>query len=211
MNWFKRLFLSFFLVTLFVSCTPALAATFLEPEDPPTYLTYSKYSINQVNFVYDDNKEKIKFVLKSDGILRLMSRDGQNDYLSFIGYEDAVTTYSVREIHITSPDKTFYEINTSIGTSGKNNGYWLIGKHKGKWVTYVSLNNLTAMGYTPWNWHRIQTNIGEYDSGKFILTSIHTYMPPGAQFGYERRTATDLQLELYWDENAQWFGMRKSY
>ena len=23
-----------------------------------------------------------------------------------------------------------------------------------------------------------------------------------------RRMATDLQLELFWDQNAQWFGMR---
>lgn len=145
MNYLKQIFLTTCLITLLMGCSSVFAQTeFLEPEDPPVAISLGMYNTQQANFVYDDDKEKVKFVIKRDGILRLMSRDGQNDYLSFIGYEsDAPTIYTVREIHCKNPSKTFYEINTEVGAHAKNNGYWLIGKHKGKWVTYVSLSNLS--------------------------------------------------------------------
>lgn len=103
---------------------------------------------------------------------------------------------------------TFFEINADVGAHAMNCGYWLIGKHDGQWVTYVSLDSLATMGYTIGEWHQIRTKIDEDGTGRFILISSHEYLPPGAQYQYQRKHAVDLQLELFWDENAQWFGMR---
>ena len=53
-----------------------------------------------------------------------------------------------------------------------NCGYWLIGKHDGQWVTYVSLDSLATMGYTIGEWHQIRTKIDEDGTGRFILISL---------------------------------------
>lgn len=162
----------------------------------------------QLNVCYDN--EPLKFVLQKDGTLRLMSRDGKHDYMSFINYVGAKdgVGYKIRTIRTTDPDMTFFEINADVGAHAMNCGYWLIGKHDGQWVTYVSLDSLATMGYTIGEWHQIRTKIDEDGTGRFILISSHEYLPPGAQYQYQRKHAVDLQLELFWDENAQWFGMR---
>lgn len=162
----------------------------------------------QLNVCYDN--EPLKFVLQKDGTLRLMSRDGKHDYMSFINYVGAKggVGYKIRTIRTTNPDMTFFEINADVGAHAMNCGYWLIGKHDGQWVTYVSLDSLATMGYTIGEWHQIRTKIDEDGTGRFILISSHEYLPPGAQYQYQRKHAVDLQLELFWDENAQWFGMR---
>lgn len=164
----------------------------------------------QINFSYDG--EDLKFVVQDDDILRLMSRDGIHDYLSFINYygpaAESGIGYAVREIPTTDPGLTFYEINADVGAHAKNCGYWLIGKRNGRWVAYVSLDDLAAMGYTIGDWHQIRTFINKDGDGRFILTSQHEYMPPGAVYGYQRRFAVDLRLELFWDDSAQWIGMR---
>lgn len=162
----------------------------------------------QLNVHYDN--EPLKFVLQQDGTLRLMSRDGKHDYMSFINYVGAKggVGYKIRTIRTTDPDMTFFEINANVGAHAMNCGYWLIGKHDGQWVTYVSLDSLATMGYIIGEWHQIRTKIDEDGTGRFILISSHEYLPPGAQYQYQRKHAVDLQLELFWDENAQWFGMR---
>lgn len=162
----------------------------------------------QLNVRYDN--EPLKFFLQQDGTLRLMSRDGKHDYMSFINYVGAKggVGYKIRTIRTTDPDMTFFEINANVGAHAMNCGYWLIGKHDGQWVTYVSLDSLATMGYIIGEWHQIRTKIDEDGTGRFILISSHEYLPPGAQYQYQRKHAVDLQLELFWYENAQWFGMR---
>lgn len=209
-------FVSLFILYLTFSPTNApivQAADFLTPANE-TLLSHHgvRQNIKQVkNVKYD--KEKLKFIVSPDSTLHLMSRDGKNDYLSFINYagRQEFTGYSVREIRTSNPNQTFFEINAENwkGAHHNNTGYWLIGKHKGQWVTYVSLDNLASMGYTLGKWHQIRTEVNEDGTGRFILTSRHIYMPPGAIYGSERRLVPDLRLEFFWDEDAQWFGMRK--
>ena len=140
-----------------------------------------------------------------------MSRNGTRDYLSFTAYDgdNAGIGYKIRKIYTTFPSMQFFEIIADVGAHAKNCGYWIIGKKDGQWVTYVSIDSLTAMGYTPGEWHQISTALNNDATGRFILTSRHEYMPPGAQYGYQRKFAVDLQLQLFWDQNAQWFGIRR--
>lgn len=202
---FSYLSVFFFCLAFFlIDSAQAQATEFITP-DKGTFL-YG--NTRQLNVLYDN--EPLKFVLQNDGTLRLMSMDGYEDYMSFInyfGFKGGVG-YKVRTIRTSDPDMTFFEINADAGAHAMNCGYWLIGKHDGQWVTYVSLDNLANMGFTLGKWHQIKTKINEDGTGRFILISQHEYLPPGARYGYQRRMATDLQLELFWDQDAQWFGMR---
>lgn len=103
----------------------------------------------------------------------------------------------------------FFEIIADRGAHAKNCGYWIVGKHDDKWVMYVSIDSLVNMGYTPWEWHQIKTEMNSDATGRFILISSHEYMPPGAQFGYQLKHAVDLKLQLFWDKEAGWFGIRR--
>lgn len=153
----------------------------------------------------------MKFVLPDDGILRLKSIGGYHDYMSFINYlgPNEAVSYSIRRIHTIDPKITFFEITATKGAHGMNCGYWLIGKRNGQWVTYVSLNSLAAMEYAIGDWRIIRTDINKDGTGRFILTSQYDYLPPGARSQADRYKVTDLQIEFFWDEKAQWIGMRR--
>lgn len=157
------------------------------------------------------NGEPVQLIMdRRTGVLRLFDASGKKDYLSFTGYygDNGGIGYTVRKIALTDPGKQFIEIIASQGAKGKNAGYWLIGKHDGKWVTYVSLDSLASMGYTTDEWHGINSIINSDGDGRFIIESFHRYMPPGAQYGYQEKIAVDLRVELTWDKNARWFAMR---
>jgi len=173
----------------------------------------------KATFLYMDTKElkdtygdeQIKFVMQKDGVLHLMSRNGKEDYLSFTGYDgtNAGIGYRIRKVYTMFPQMVFFEIIADRGAHAKNCGYWIVGKHDDKWVTYVSIDSLVNMGYTPWEWHQIKTEMNSDATGRFILISSHEYMPPGAQFGYQLKHAVDLKLQLFWDKEAGWFGIRR--
>ncbi|MCH3951818.1 MAG: hypothetical protein LKE33_12930 [Acidaminococcus sp.] len=200
--------------TLFLLCfSLAMSVIGTEAAEAAEFLTPEKSA-----FIYMDNRrmntryegEKLKFETDDYGFLHLMSRSGRRDYLSFINTVGARggVGYKVTQIRTQNPDMTFFEIIADIGAHGMNCGYWLIGKRDGKWVTFVSLDNLARMGYTVGEWHQILSSINQNGNGRFILTSRHEYMPPGAKYGFQRRYANDLKIELFWDDEAQWFGMR---
>lgn len=153
--------------------------------------------------------ERVSFVRQQDGVLRMYSRDGNKDYLSFMGYYDNKrgVDYSIRKIELKDPDKVLLEINASQGAHAKNAGYWIVGKYKGKWVTFISLDTLASYGYTVGEWHQISTEVDNW--GRLILNSRHEYLPAGAQYEYQRRYALDFSANLFWDEGAQWFGIKR--
>ncbi|WP_276840050.1 hypothetical protein [Anaerovibrio lipolyticus] len=155
--------------------------------------------------------EDILFVVKKDGTLHLTSRNGREEYLYFTGYDgtNAGIGYSIRKIYAMFPTMEFFEIIADRGAYAKNCGYWIVDKRDDKWVTYVSIDSLANMGYTPGEWHQIKTEMNADATGRFILTSSHEYMPPGAQYGYQRQHAVDLRLQLFWDKDARWFGIRR--
>jgi len=191
-----------FLLGMFVSCPMSEAATFA-PLGQSNFLQRNQ----QINL--NAEGERVSFIVQNDGALRLFSRDGQHDYLSFCDYYEGHggDGWSIRKIELKNPNRVLFEINATAGAHAKNVGYWIIGKYKGKWVTFVSLDTLSKYGYTVGQWHRISTDV-DY-AGNFLLTSQHEYMPPGASFGYEMRMATDFQAVLFWDDNAQWFGIQR--
>ena len=185
--------------------------TYSHVSEAATFAPMGKASFLQRNQQVNLNAEgeRVSFVVARDGSLRLYSRDGQHDYLSFCDYYEGRggDGWSIRKIELKNPDKVLFEINASAGAHAKNIGYWIIGKYKGKWVTFVSLDTLSKYGYTVGHWHRISTDV-DY-AGNFLLTSQHEYMPPGAMYGYQMQVATDFQAVLFWDDGAQWFGIQR--
>ena len=207
MKRFYKLFLSIFLFTFCFGLYFSM----------PISAQQLKFSISgpqrmdsqHKQFNFKDNKEKLKFVYDDKFILKLMSRDNKHDYLSFLSYRTGAGAYSyvIRTIKTNDPNRTFYEIKAVEGIRGGTFGYWLIGRYKDSWVTFISLDHLIKLGFDP-----LQENVMFSEitpSGKLIFINKYSYMPPGGRYGYQRRQAINLRLEFFWDEDAQWFGMRK--
>lgn len=191
-------------IFIFDPSVSAQETGFLESEKA----TFLYMDTRTLNMNYEG--EKILFTSMRDGTLRLTSADGRQDYLYFIPYDGKMggVGYAIRPIYTIFPSMTFIEIIADVGAHAKNCGYWLIGKHNGQWVTYISIDSLAQMGYTPGEWHQIHTAANKDATGRFILTSQHEYMPPGAQYEAQRKFAVDLKLQIFWDQDAQWFGLR---
>ena len=73
----------------------------------PGESTFLYLDTRVLNETYDN--EAIKFVLQRDGVLRLMSRNGAHDYLSFTGYDEtnAGIGYKIRKIYTMFPSMQF--------------------------------------------------------------------------------------------------------
>ncbi|SHJ06689.1 hypothetical protein SAMN02745671_02571 [Anaerovibrio lipolyticus DSM 3074] len=147
---------------------------------------------NHVNYTFDDDGEKVTYKTDGQGNLHLYSKKTGEDYLSFIPYigNPNGSTYKVREVHTESPKMTFYEIISLKDDAGT--GYWLIGKTKGKWVTYISLDSLANMGMKSGSAHEISSNI--IDDRLVIRTAVNG--------------KTDCAVEPFWDNSAKWFGVK---
>lgn len=185
----KKLFSCLSLLLLCITCLlangpTAQAAKFLTPDKS----AYLYMNTRELDIRYDN--EEAKFILRDDGVLQLMSQDGKQVYLSFCASEKDGVGFTVREIRTTNPAKIFYEINADAGAHVQNCGYWLVGKQHGQWVQYVSLESFVPLGYSLSEWHRLATSINKDGDARFILND------------------TQMQLELFWDDDAQWFGVQ---
>ena len=143
----------------------------------------------------DQDGAKIKFV--SDGkVLRLMSADGEKDYLSFNSFDGryAGVDFNVRAIETTDPGMRLFEITATHGSNDKNCGYWLVGKHNGLWTTYISWNSLANIGFRVDRWHKLSSRIVDQ---QLVITSTNSY------------GRTDFQTQAFWDDSCEWFGVRR--
>ena len=122
MNGFGRCAIVFggaMLVSGVMMQAPAFAATF-ESMGKPIFLYMDTRNVN-----LDGEGERVSFTLQRDGVLRMYSRDGQRDYLSFTGYygDNGGIGYSINKIEMKHPNKTFFVINADQGAHAKNAGF----------------------------------------------------------------------------------------
>ena len=185
----KKLYL-FVIVSGLIILQGTAHASYFDSFTSSNYLNYATRNVN-----LNGDGERVSFTVQDDWILRMKSRDGKNDYFSFMSYYgDRYLDYSITKLQLRDPKKIFFEINMMAGAHAKNSGYWIIGKYGNKWVTFVSLDSLAAVGYKPNEWHSIRTKVNE--NGELILTS-------------RNGTGIDFQAKLFWDSNAQWFGIKR--
>lgn len=143
----------------------------------------------------DQDGKKIKFV--SDGrVLRLMSADGTEDFLSFNSFDGHYTgvDFNVRAIETTDPGMRLFEITAARGADARNCGYWLVGKWNGLWTTYVSWNSFANVGFRVNRWHQLSSHIVDH---QLVVTSTDGY------------GQTDFQAQIFWDAASHWFGIRR--
>lgn len=188
----KKLFFCLSLLLLCITCLlangpTAQAAEFLTPDKG----AYLYMNTRELDIRYDN--EEAKFILRADGVLQLMSQDGQTAYLTLASTEKDpyAASYTIRKFGITNSEKAFYEIHATAGAHEQTCGYWLVGKHEGQWVTYISLESLVPMGYDLNGYHQLHSRINENNSGRLILGDAI------------------IQFEFFWDDAAQWFGVRR--
>lgn len=188
----KKLFSCFSLLALGIMCffaapPQAQAAEFLTPDKS----AYLYMNTRELDIRYDN--EEAKFILRDDGVLQLTSQDGQAAYLALASTEKDpyAASYTIRKFGITNPAKAFYEIHATAGAHEQTCGYWIVGKHEGQWVTYISLESLVPMGYDLNGYHQLHSRINENNSGRLILGDAI------------------IQFEFFWDDAAQWFGVRR--
>lgn len=188
----KKLFSCFSLIALGIMCffaapPQAQAAEFLTPDKS----AYLYMNTRELDIRYDN--EEAKFILRADGVLQLTSQDGKAAYLALASTEKDpyAASYTIRKFGITNSEKAFYEIHATTGAHEQTCGYWIIGKHEGQWVTYISLESLVPMGYDLNGYHQLHSRINENNSGRLLLGDAI------------------IQFEFFWDDAAQWFGVRR--
>lgn len=188
----KKLFSCFSLLALGIMCffaapPQAQAAEFLTPDKS----AYLYMNTRELDIRYDN--EEAKFILRDDGVLQLTSQDGQAAYLALASTEKDpyAASYTIRKFGITNSEKAFYEIHATAGAHEQTCGYWIVGKHNSQWVTYISLESLVPMGYDLNGYHQLYSRINENNSGRLILGDAI------------------IQFEFFWDDAAQWFGVRR--
>lgn len=188
----KKLFSCFSLLALGIMCffaapPQAQAAEFLTPDKS----AYLYMNTRELDIRYDN--EEAKFILRADGVLQLTSQDGKAAYLALASTEKDpyAASYTIRKFGITNSEKAFYEIHATAGAHEQTCGYWIVGKHNSQWVTYISLESLVPMGYDLNGYHQLHSRINENNSGRLLLGDAI------------------IQFELFWDDAAQWFGVRR--
>ena len=139
----------------------------------------------KVMFLISRLRELVFYSNKFSPGFRLSSYDGDN----------GGTHYGIWELYTNNPNVTIYQIMASKGAHAENHGYWLIGRYHGKWFKFMSMDNLVTMGHTPNEWHQFESKITK--DGKLRIISYHG----------QRRV--DMELEVSWDEKAQWFAMKR--
>ncbi len=154
---------------------------------------------------------EVKFVMKGN-VLKMLSKDGKEEYFSFDnidGITENAVDYSIRDVYTSNPTLHLWEIMATAGAHGKNCGYWLVSKYaEGKYVAYVSHLSFINVGYKAKEWHQLRSQLL---NGQLLVTSSHTYLPPGKHYEYEAVNVDDFRVQLFWDEKVNWFGVRKIF
>ena len=195
----KRMMTGLIAGLLMTAFAPCASAAEVEPMGERTFLYMDTSEVELA--------DGVRAVNKKDGSLAIVDADGKLK-LGFRNVDNAkeFVGFAVRELGVEGEDGIrFWEIIADVGAHAKNCGYWLVSEEDGKWRLALTTDELAKAGYTPNEWHILQSDVSD---GQYFLTSSFEYMPEGAQFGYERQFATDWQAELVWSEKTRSFFIR---
>lgn len=162
---------------------------------------------DKLEYVTSADGDKLKFQRfggksMSSSYVKFMSADGKNDYFSF----PMANHFKVKQINAEDPSKTFWVITTSMTDNDNCNGLWVIGKYKGKYVVFLTLETLQKQGI------KGKQIKAEVEDGKLYIEGFNTnsfeyihseYAPDDLPYEY----VTD-KYQLFWDNKAQWFGFK---
>ncbi|MBR6268002.1 MAG: hypothetical protein IKR28_06685 [Selenomonadaceae bacterium] len=152
------------------------------------------------------------------GYIKLISRDGSRDYLSF----SVSPSTSVSAYKITSDEGRdfllFWTYRDAANGSSSCDSMWLVGKVENNYVTYATKVSLDKAGLL------YSDIIPAVHSGQLEITGYtRCYGTPGGGWGpmgdkykgkrfrfidEHKMFATVNSVFFFWDEKAKWFGIR---
>lgn len=156
------------------------------------------------------NGELLSFVYnKEKRVAYLMNQSKQKTYLTFVPDRivDGNLDFEIKDIYTTDPDQHLWEVIAKGGEEMHNCGYWIVGWKDGKYVKFVTMKSLTGIGYKSDGRHRLSSKF--YDNGNLVLTGSYPKARKGALLGYQKDTVVDFRASFFWDEEKQWFGIRR--
>lgn len=180
--------------------------------------------LNGVSFTLNGEKVKLRTELGfindgrgrhiGGGYVRLMSQNETKDYLSFpIGKKES---FAVQKI-TTDTGEEFLIVITSVNAVSDSalSRFWLVGKRNNQYITYVTRESLKQAGLLYQSIGCDVTN-GEIQVKGYAPIHSRDLYPPGdnrmTYKGHKTRREGHVlyvnQVRLFWDVNAQWFGIR---
>lgn len=173
-----------------------------------------KYSSNYVSLSANqivNNFPEISFMAQGNRHVIVLDKQG-NQLLDLYGpettnmYKKSGDTYAdrnVRQIQLMDGSRTFYAVSMTTGAHAKLEGFWIIGKQDGKWISFISIDNLEPFGFDKTQYHNFKYDIVD---GKLILNPYHVVVPQGASQA-EGKKVDDCIVTADWDDNAKTFRM----
>lgn len=102
--------------------------------------------------------------------------------------------------------KRFWIIRTEEGNKVINHGFWIVGEYKGQYVTYVSENSFSIMG-----WKRtdnVPSRSRAFLDNGTLNVSFNNVLVDMNLPGYKTWTnMSPLFFRLDWDKEANWFSI----
>lgn len=195
------------LVTLFVClCGSVWAMTFTGTKDLAYFANNTMNGPTPKVTTKAQNGETVAFTYYGKYV-KLTSADGTHDYLSFITNDKKIAAFKIKTIQTIEPNLKLWEIKArSNAMNGHaNDGFWLVGQKNGKYVTYISQDSLTEMGYgqdSAYPVHSLRTRV---INGHYYIDASHAR--EDAASSEDLRTVIDFSVRADWDANAQWFDL----
>ncbi len=165
-------------------------------------LDHNTVNLGPVSFRSGGNRHVIVYDTNSGAQLLDLYGPETTDMYKDSG--DSFANKSVREIEVQGSDKRFYEVMMASGAHGKIEGYWIIGKKNGEWISYISLDNLQPFGFDKTQYHNLTAQMNA--ENKIVINAYHMYVAPG-QASYQGKKVDDCYVTVDWDENAGTFRM----
>ncbi len=151
--------------------------------------------------------EELQFVpLFDKECIKLTSRSGSRDYLSFTvaeGEQVLIQEITGVPLYEKNPDMKCWAILTRNAKSGNVNNFWLVGGPvKDTYVSYVSLHTLAQYGF-----HYTDLRL-DLQYAAILLRGGTRWLQPISS-GKPPVRADAMVMELFWDSDAAWFGIKR--
>lgn len=183
------------------------AMTFTEPEKVmSTCFDIGERCIRGETFVrvMDLDGTELTFVVHDEDSFKtnyvtLESADGNTVYFTF----PAGMRFYVTEIHTEEPERIFWLVEARVGVSDDScKSFNLIGRCGDTYVTYVTIDDLHAAGLIGYEvWWKVE------DDELIVEGWKRSRSEDRWRHKYKWHSQLD-EIRLFWDEDAQWFGIR---
>lgn len=209
-------------IVMILQSSPASAMFFTNAEKIMSFAQVPKLEmggdINGKTFTLNGEQLKLVPYLKSmtNRYVKLMSQDGRNDYLSFP--VEKCPFFSAYKVCSNDTEFLLILSGRQAVSDASCTGAWLIGKYKGNYTSFISIDTLIHAGLI-FSVIRPRIDGGElrligitrdrncrvYDSDRRIIGYEYKGYPA---YPYEKGYCCINSVTLFWDSNAQWFGIR---